>query len=122
MDNPLIPIIKYQRIILIYIQAIVLLAMLIKSIIYLVLIFELNAEKIRFDNYGVYKVHPKNEVQIKLLQNLMENNSQFDFWNEPVSTFNKVLIMSDPTNLRELKKFLDDHEFEAELTIPNVQT
>ncbi|KAG6454739.1 hypothetical protein O3G_MSEX008842 [Manduca sexta] len=75
--------------------------------------------KFRFDNYTLYKILPKNG-QIKLLQNLYEHDSRFDFWTNP-GRADFVSVMSSPENKAHLENLLHKNNVQFEITMGNIQ-
>ncbi|RVE53887.1 hypothetical protein evm_001549 [Chilo suppressalis] len=78
------------------------------------------SEKFRFDNYSLYKVLPKNAAQIKLLQDLHEDN-KFDFWSDPVPRAEKVSILTSPKYKAYLESYLNINDIKFEVSLPNIQ-
>lgn len=95
------------------------------KVIFLLAIFVtfISCEKFRFDDYTLYKILPKNEQEIKLLQQLQnsDNAYDYDFWTDAVPAAEFVNIMSTPHKKAALESFLNTHGVQYEISIPNIQ-
>lgn len=79
------------------------------------------SEKFRFDNYSLYNVLPKNENEIKLLQELAFNDVKYDFWTEPGASAKFVNIMVSPPQKDTLEGFLNHNGIDYRVAIKNIQ-
>ena len=79
------------------------------------------SEKVRFDNYSLYKVYPNNAKQLKLLQDLHENDSRYDFWTDPAPSAEYVNILSSPEHKSEFENLLKSSNVDFDITLPNIQ-
>lgn len=77
--------------------------------------------KFRFDNYTLYKIIPSSVEQIKVLQNLQEQNVRYDFWTDPVPTSQFVNILSSPEYKEDLENFLYKNRMSFEILMSNIQ-
>lgn len=80
-----------------------------------------SSEKFRFDNYTLYKVLPKNENHIKLLQELEQNDAKLDFWSGPAPSAEYVSIMASPEQKNKLEGFLNLNGIGYDIAMKNVQ-
>lgn len=79
------------------------------------------SEKVRYDNYTLYKVLPKNSEQIKFLQDLQNNDSRFDFWTDPVASAEYVNILSSPEYKSEFENTLKSKNVDFTISSENIQ-
>lgn len=79
-----------------------------------------SSTKIRFDNYTLYKITPRNVEHLKLLQNL-QNDIRFDFWKEPVATEEFVTLLAAPKDKIVLEELLDTNNVGKEIVMSNLQ-
>ncbi|CAB3248808.1 unnamed protein product [Arctia plantaginis] len=79
------------------------------------------SEKIRYDDYTLYKIQPKSLNHIKLLQDLQVNDARYDFWNSPVPSATYVNILSSPANKAELENFVKSNNMDFEIVTSNIQ-
>ncbi|XP_072929537.1 uncharacterized protein [Epargyreus clarus] len=92
-----------------------------KILILLVLSFScVLCEKFRFDNYTLYKILPRNEKQIKVLQDLHEENI-YDFWTYPHKSADFVSILSNPKDRWYLEDLLTNNKINFEVPMTNIQ-
>ncbi|KAL0868949.1 hypothetical protein ABMA27_007277 [Loxostege sticticalis] len=78
-------------------------------------------EKFRFDNYTLYKIYPKTEIQISLLQKLQENDLNLDFWTDPVPNAKYVMVLSSPKNKESLENIMNKNAMAFEVAQSNIQ-
>ncbi|XP_022817903.1 zinc carboxypeptidase A 1-like [Spodoptera litura] len=95
--------------------------MYLKLILFSVLLVIVGAEKVRYDNYGLYKVHPENEEHLKFLKDLYTNDEGYDFWTPPRLVGEFVNIVSPPELKEELEHSLKKRSIRAELKVENIQ-
>ncbi|GBP92798.1 Zinc carboxypeptidase A 1 [Eumeta japonica] len=79
-----------------------------------------DGEKVRFDNYTLYGVFPKDEKQINLLRSL-QDDTRFDFWNDPSPYKEYVNILASQENKQYLEKVLLEHGIEVNVAVDNIQ-
>ncbi|CAG5004961.1 unnamed protein product [Parnassius apollo] len=80
-----------------------------------------SSEKVRFDNYSLYKIFPQNEQQVRVLQDLYNKETQYDFWNHPTMSAEYVNVLSSPLDRSRLESFLNKTDMKFVITIENVQ-
>ncbi|CAG9789475.1 unnamed protein product [Diatraea saccharalis] len=73
-----------------------------------------------YENFKVYKVIPKSDVQIQILTDLRKNGS-YDFWTDILTVNNEVRILVSPDQEVEFVKYLKSVDLTAEISIKNVQ-
>lgn len=78
-------------------------------------------DKVRYDNYSVYRIVPKTEETVKLLQHWQENQLDWSFWSNIGGVEVPVDIMVPPS----YRIFFDDianyEDMSASVMIENVQ-
>lgn len=80
----------------------------------------LATEEVRFDNYKVFRVTPKNEEQVKVLKDL-EATGGYSYWSEVGGVKNPVDIMVPPHLLADFKDVVESTGIFSELFMNNVQ-
>lgn len=79
------------------------------------------AEKVRFDNFKVYRVTPEDEAAIEALRALDDTIDGFNFWKEPSRVGNPADLMV-PSNLeRQFQDVLTKNKYTSAVLIDNVQ-
>lgn len=86
-----------------------------------ILIYFVSSEKFRFDNYTLYKVLTKSLEQIKILEDLQNSVTEYDFWDDPVPTAEYINVLSKPEMKNDLESFLNDYGIEFIVTQQNIQ-
>lgn len=77
--------------------------------------------KFRFDNYTLYKVLPNNVEQVRVLQELEDKDSRFDFWSDPVPSAESVSVLSSPADKSVLEEHLKSHGIDFSISFSNIQ-
>lgn len=90
-------------------------------ILFAVLTCLVSSDKVRFDNYTLYRVIPKGSYEIKLLHDLKNSDIKYDFWNEATPVVEYVNIMTSPDTNSSLEGFLKTHGIHYKVTIHNIQ-
>lgn len=80
-----------------------------------------SSDKVRFDNYTLYKITPKGSYEKKLLQDLKNSDVKYDFFNVVTPIVDYVNIMTSPDTNSSLESFLKTHGIHYRVTIQNVQ-
>ncbi|KPJ17080.1 Zinc carboxypeptidase A 1 [Papilio machaon] len=88
---------------------------------FILLVAFASSEKVRFDNYSLYKIFPKNDHQISVLQELRNNEEKYDFWKDPAVVSEYVSILSSPQDKSQLESFLNQNNIDFVITQPNIQ-
>ncbi|KAF5290651.1 hypothetical protein FQR65_LT01941 [Abscondita terminalis] len=74
---------------------------------------------VRYDDYRVYRVLPKNLQQVNVLRDL--DKQYFTFWTKPSHPNHNVDIMVEPNQIRNFEKTLKFLGLEENIMIENVQ-
>lgn len=94
---------------------------MIVKLISVVLLFSLvSAKKIRYDNYTLYRIQPRNEEQLQVLTELYKDELRYNFWDTP-SKYVPVNILSSPANKAELETILRKYDIASEVATSNIQ-
>jgi len=78
------------------------------------------AAKSRYDNYKLYSLQPKNEVQVKAVAELEDHTDAYDFWSAP-SMVRDVDVMVPPHKLAEFEDFLSRFDIQFHIKVENIQ-
>ncbi|KAK0081614.1 hypothetical protein PV325_011858 [Microctonus aethiopoides] len=89
--------------------------------IFVVILAWATANQIRYDNYKVFKIFPKNEMQINLLYQLSEYSNEYSFWHEPSFINDTVDVMIGPEKLMQFEDLMNSKKIKYEILIENVQ-
>ncbi|XP_026844068.1 zinc carboxypeptidase [Drosophila persimilis] len=77
--------------------------------------------KLRFDNYGVYKLTIRNRIQLALIEKIGEISNKYDIWKEYDEHTKEVHIMVSPEELKHFQELLRVNDISSEQMIENVQ-
>lgn len=91
------------------------------AFIFLVYPVSFLAEKVRYDNFKVYRVIPEDQLAIETLRTLEDTLEGFNFWQEPTKEGNAVDMMVPPSLEHEFQNILSKHNFSSTILINNVQ-
>ncbi|XP_074038606.1 zinc carboxypeptidase [Leptinotarsa decemlineata] len=81
-----------------------------------------SAGKVRYDNYTLYRLTPKNEREVNLLKNIEESNpSGYDFWTSARSVGTPVEILIPPQSGNALRRISSIFGIHTEVLIENIQ-
>ncbi|XP_044733672.1 zinc carboxypeptidase A 1-like [Chrysoperla carnea] len=78
----------------------------------------IEAKRERYDEYTVYRIKPKNEAQMKLIDEL-EKNEGLDLWTKVRQPY--VDIMISPKQKQRFHEFVDKYNLDTSIFIENVQ-
>ncbi|CAD6999794.1 unnamed protein product [Ceratitis capitata] len=78
-----------------------------------------SAEKIRYDNFKVFKIKTKNVEQRKWLEQLASDSENFNLWH---SGKDEVHIMVNPQKLINLQNYTRSYSLPMEVMVSNVQS
>ncbi|XP_059048581.1 zinc carboxypeptidase-like [Achroia grisella] len=78
-------------------------------------------QKVRYDDYSLFKILPKNPSDFKVLEELQQNDLRYDFWTSPRAAVDFVSVMAGPKEKDELKNFLSSHGINYEIPVSNIQ-
>lgn len=79
------------------------------------------AEKVRFDNYRVYKLTINDEEQLRAVQQLEDQDRGYTFWDFPAGVGQEVDIVVPPHKFADIEEFSAAYGTPIELKINNVQ-
>ncbi|XP_059047429.1 uncharacterized protein LOC131842877 [Achroia grisella] len=91
----------------------------IKILVVLVGIFCISSAAKSYENYKVYNVIPKTEVQVQYLIDLKKE--KYDFWTDVINIDSNVRIMVSPEQAEELVEYSTSVGMAIELSISNIQ-
>jgi hypothetical protein len=81
----------------------------------------LGDEKVRYDDFKVYRLTPKTVQAVEALRNLEDSNSEYDFWTAVRGVGYPVDIMVAPHLKYRFNDIINSGEFDAEVYISDVQ-
>lgn len=81
------------------------------------------AEKVRFDNYRVYKLTPNDEESLDILRAMQENDelTDYNFWGSPVAVGVPVEIMVSPSMVTVIEDLAESRGMNYSIMMDNVQ-
>uniref|UniRef100_A0A1B0CZA8 Zinc carboxypeptidase A 1 n=1 Tax=Phlebotomus papatasi TaxID=29031 RepID=A0A1B0CZA8_PHLPP len=79
------------------------------------------AEKVRFDNYRVYKLTINDEEQLRAVQQLEDQDRGYTFWDFPAAVGQEVDIVVPPHKFADIQEFSAAYGTPIEVKINNVQ-
>lgn len=91
------------------------------KILLLSLLAIVSAEKVRYDNYAVYKVTPQNEEGFKYLKGLYRTPGDLTFWAAPSRVGEHVSVLTPPEKRTDFEESLTTKNVEFEVTTENIQ-
>ncbi|XP_030028973.2 zinc carboxypeptidase [Manduca sexta] len=95
--------------------------MLLKFLFLTVLTALVFGEKVRYDNYTLFKVHPESEEHVLFLNDLYELNNGLDFWVPPSEVGNYVSVVVPPEMKKDFKHSLRKRSIYSQLMMDNLQ-
>lgn len=95
--------------------------MLIAACILLLLIGTVSAERKSYEGYAVIKVRAEDEDHVTVLQQLMLNDNQTDFWTGPGRVGSDVRIMVSPGHVDDVTRQLRNSGMKVSFKTRNVQ-
>ncbi|RZC37059.1 Peptidase M14 and/or Propep M14 domain containing protein [Asbolus verrucosus] len=78
-------------------------------------------EKVRYDNYQVYRVTPRTQENLKFLKYLEDTSSDFSFWTNVKAINHNVDVMVSPDSTDNFQDIINNNYLESKIIIPNVQ-
>lgn len=78
-------------------------------------------DPMRFDNYTVYRIVPKNDQALAILRDLEDNPKGFEFWSGPSLVGRSADIMVPPQLQQNYQDIINSDVFESQLFVQNVQ-
>ncbi|KAJ8927938.1 hypothetical protein NQ314_019569 [Rhamnusium bicolor] len=80
------------------------------------------SEKVRYDNYKLYRLTPKNAQALQALKDLEETEySEYNFWNSVRTIGVPVDVMAPPSRVDELENMVKSLDMDSKLLMENVQ-
>lgn len=73
--------------------------------------------KARYDNYALYRLHIKTEVQVKILQELEERSDSYVFYGHALRPDQKLTIMAAAHKLVEIEEILERYGIGGEILV-----
>ena len=86
-----------------------------------ILVFWASSDAFRYDNYTLYKVLPKTIEEIKILVDLHNSDTEYDFWDDPVPTADYINVVSKPELKNDFEIFLETNGIDFTITVPDIQ-
>ena len=93
--------------------------MLLKFVFLLFLSF-ISAEKVRYDNYALYRIHAQNGSDVKFLNKIEESNDLY-IWKSAVNVGDYVSIVVSPKNRVTFEDDLKKKNINYEIMLENIQ-
>ncbi|XP_055639959.1 zinc carboxypeptidase-like [Toxorhynchites rutilus septentrionalis] len=87
----------------------------------IVAVYGASAERARFDNYRVYEVSVRNNVQLQVLKYLEQFPDGYYFWESPVQVDMEVRIVIPPHKFADFEELTSRLNMEKSLKINNLQ-
>lgn len=78
-------------------------------------------EKVRYDDFALYKIVPENEFHVQFLKDLQHNDQELDFWNSPTRPGEYVSVVAPPEKKNDLHHSLKERSIYSELILENIQ-
>ncbi|XP_046971669.1 zinc carboxypeptidase-like [Vanessa cardui] len=94
--------------------------MLLKILIFSVLSAISTCEKVRYDNYSLYKIYPQNEDHLKFLNDLQDSDD-LRFWKLPSSVDDYASVVSSPEKKVLFEHSLKKRSLNYEVMLENIQ-
>ncbi|KAL4719064.1 hypothetical protein ACJJTC_012440, partial [Scirpophaga incertulas] len=79
------------------------------------------SEKIRYDNYALYKVHTENDEDVKHLAELQENYKELDFWKTATKAGDYASVVISPVFREQFERSLKKRSIQSDLMVENIQ-
>lgn len=79
------------------------------------------SDKVRYDNYTLYKVQPEREEHVAFLKDLFEADDGLDFWKPPSVVGEYVSVVAPPEMRAEFELALNKRSISSELMLENIQ-
>ncbi|CAH2094779.1 unnamed protein product [Euphydryas editha] len=95
--------------------------MLLKLLIICVISAISTGEKIRYDNFSLYKIHPQNEKHLKFLNELPKNGDDLHIWKLPTTIGDYASVVSSPEKKDSFEHSLRKRSINYEVMLENIQ-
>ena len=80
------------------------------------------AEKVKYDNYKVFRVTPYTEEQLSIVRTLEDVSDSYSMWKEPSVKDNIADVMVAPHKVPEFVQLMEKFQIPYETYVSNVQT
>lgn len=95
--------------------------MLVKVFLVCALAVLVEAEKVRYDDFALYKVVPENEDQVLFLKKMHESDIGYQFWKPPSAVNEFVSVVSPPELRNDLEHSLKKRSIQSEVMLEKIQ-
>ena len=92
------------------------------KLIFVALVALATAEKVRYDNYKVFRVVPQTEEQVEVIRNLEEVSDAFSFWKEPNAVQRPADVMVAPHRIPDFHETMKMFNIPYDVYVSDVQT
>ncbi|XP_049779854.1 zinc carboxypeptidase-like [Schistocerca cancellata] len=82
----------------------------------------ISSEKMRYDKYRVYRVHPAGDEQLRFLASFAKYHNDIQFWKEPRVVNKPADVMVSPEMQTSFLEGLEANGIQATVYVDNVQT
>ncbi|XP_076758952.1 zinc carboxypeptidase-like [Xylocopa sonorina] len=80
------------------------------------------AEKVKYDNYKVFRVTPQNDEQLEIVNSLGQTSDSYSFWKEVSAVQKYADVMVAPHKIAEFEELMKQHNIPHETYVEDVQT
>lgn len=95
--------------------------MLLKLLIIFLVSVISTCEKIRYDNFSLFKIHPQNEKDLKFLNELPKNGEDFHIWKLPSTVGDYASVVSSPEKKASFEHSLRKRSINYEVMMEDIQ-
>lgn len=95
--------------------------MLLKLLIIFLVSVISTCEKIRYDNFSLFKIHPQTEKDIKFLNELPKNGENLHIWKLPSTVGDYASVVSSPEKKASFEHSLRKRSINYEVMMENIQ-
>ncbi|XP_045502738.1 zinc carboxypeptidase-like [Colias croceus] len=79
------------------------------------------SQKVRYDNYSLYKIVPETDDHVDFLKDLHEESDGLDFWIAPSNVGEYVSLVASPEKQHELEHSLQRRDINYNVMLQNIQ-
>ncbi|XP_050664217.1 zinc carboxypeptidase-like [Leptidea sinapis] len=94
---------------------------MLKSILFSALFAVVSSEKLRYDNFCLYKVLPDSDEHVKYLNSLYEESDGLEFWIAPRDAGDYVSVVATPERRDEFERSLQKRSINYKVMLQNIQ-
>ncbi|KOX71863.1 Zinc carboxypeptidase A 1, partial [Melipona quadrifasciata] len=91
------------------------------KLIFVALVALATAEKVKYDNYQVFRVTPQTEEQVEVIRNLEEISDGFSFWKGPSTVQNHADVMVAPHKIPDFQDIMKKFDIPYDTYVSDVQ-